>query len=163
MLLSSNRIRFTTTRPEDLDRVLALERDQYNSRYVFRWSREQHQGAMDAIDFLHITIKTSAGIIGYMILHTDSINRVVEFKRLVIGPKGQGYGREAVELLKQLAFEKLNCHRLWLDVYTDNVPAISLYLDLGFVQEGLLRDCQTTAHGYRSMLVMSMLEYEYNK
>src|SRR5690554_3643204 len=105
MLLSSNRIRFTTTRPEDLDRVLALERDQYNSRYVFRWSREQHQRGMEGIYFLQLSIQASAGVNGYLILHTDSINRVVEFKRLVIGPKGQGYGREAVELLKQLAFE----------------------------------------------------------
>jgi RimJ/RimL family protein N-acetyltransferase len=43
-------------------------------------------------------------------------NQSVEFRRIIVTEKNKGYGREALRLIKQLAFERLNAHRLWLDV-----------------------------------------------
>jgi len=142
---------------------MALEQDTYNSQFVFCWTRQEHLQAMAAPSCLHIVIKNrNQQLVGYMILEgVGSQDQSLEFKRLVIGPKGQGYGRETIRLLKKLAFEVLNIHRLWLDVYQDNTPAINLYLSEGFIREGLLRECKKSAQGYRSMVVMSMLEPEY--
>ena len=164
-MLKSDRIQFTPTKPEDLDAVLTMEQDEYNSRFVFSWSRQQHLDAIKDPENLHLAIRSLDGdLLGYMILDgVGTKDKALEFKRMVIGTKGKGYGREAVRLLKKLAFEVLNCHRLWLDVYDDNIPAIDLYYDEGFVKEGLLRDCKWTPEGYRSMLVMSVLKHEYNR
>lgn len=165
MLVRSEKMRFDYTMPDDLDAVLAMEADEYNSRYVFSWSREKHQEAIDSPHYLHLALRGDGdGLLGYMILfRTEPPDNIIEFMRLVIGPKGKGYGREAIRLLKKLTFEVLKCHRLWLDVYEDNSSAIKLYLDEGFVQEGLLRECKWSPSGYRSMLIMSMLEDEYHQ
>ena len=164
MIIKSDRIQFTLTIPEDLDAVLAMEQDDYNSQFVFSWTRQQHLDTIENPSCLHLAIRDAEDLLGYMILSgIGSRDRAIEFKRMVIGPKGKGYGRESVRLLKKLAFEVLGCHRLWLDVFDDNAPAISLYYDEGFVKEGLLRDCKWSPQGFRSMLVMSMLEYEYKK
>lgn len=63
--------------------------------------------------------------------------------------------------MKQICFEILGFHRLWLDVYDDNERAIKLYESEGFVKEGILRDNIRTESGYRSQRIYSMLENEY--
>lgn len=161
--IKTERIYFAFTRPEDVDFVMTLEQDSYNKRFVFSWTRQEHLAAIADPNRLHLVIRDLEDQpVGYMILAgADSADRSLEFMRMVIVPKGRGYGRQAVRLLKLLAFKNLNFHRLWLDVYEDNLPAIKLYLDEGFVQEGLLRECKRSDQGYRSMILMSMLEQEY--
>lgn len=54
--------------------------------------------------------------------------------------RGQGYGREAMELALQFAFHELNLHRVCLTVFSYNEAALQLYEKLGFVQEGTYRE-----------------------
>jgi len=103
-------------------------------------------------------------LIGHIILFgLNNKDKSLEFKRITINQKGFGYGREALKLLKQLCFEDLKYHRLWLDVYDDNVRAIGLYESEGFVQEGLLRDDTKIGNTYRSQRIYSLLEHEFLK
>jgi RimJ/RimL family protein N-acetyltransferase len=88
-------------------------------------------------------------------------------KRLVLhkGGQGFGYGRACVRLLKQMAFRDLKAHRFWLDVKTLNTRAFALYASEGFVEEGRLRESVRVtidgADGYDSLVVMSLLDREY--
>ena len=79
--------------------------------------------------------------------------------------KGQGAGRRCVRLLKQMAFRDLHAHRFWLDVKLLNIRALALYASEGFVEEGRLRESvrinQDGADGYDSLVVMSLLDREY--
>ena len=74
-------------------------------------------------------------------------------------------GRATVRLLKQLAFRDLHAHRFWLDVKLLNTRAQTLYLSEGFVEEGRLRESVrltgNAADGYDSLIVMSLLDREY--
>ncbi len=88
-------------------------------------------------------------------------NKVLEFRRFTITEKGQGFGREALQLLKNLCFEQLKFHRLWLDVFEDNAIAIKLYESEGFLHEGTLRE-----HLYQRVVsdhqkIYAILESEY--
>jgi diamine N-acetyltransferase len=85
----------------------------------------------------------------------------IELKRIVIEKKGQGLGRKALKIIKKLAFEELNAHRLWLYVKEFNHRARHLYKTEGFIEEGLLRDCLKTDQRYESLIVMSILKNEY--
>jgi RimJ/RimL family protein N-acetyltransferase len=89
----------------------------------------------------------------------------VELKRLVLQTKGQGLGRRCVRLLKRMAFRDLHAHRFWLDVKQLNTRALALYASEGFVEEGRLRESVRItggdADGYDSLVVMSMLDREY--
>lgn len=127
---------------------------------------------------------------GFVILQgCRNPNGSVELKRIVLQPKGQGLGRLCVGLLKKMAFLDLRAHRFWLDVKGLNTRAHALYLSEGFVEEGRLRESVRVgpplgrpkadqplteggaqrlgahepdgADGYDSLIVMSMLDREY--
>lgn len=85
----------------------------------------------------------------------------LEFRRIVISDKGHGFGRETLKLVKKIAFEQLNAHRLWLDVRYKNQKAQRLYKSEGFVEEGILRECILYHGSYESLIVMSILKSEY--
>ena len=50
---------------------------------------------------------------------------------------------------------------MWLHVAPENRRAGALYERLGFVEEGIARECVRKADGYASMRVLSLLEAEY--
>ena len=89
-------------------------------------------------------------------------DKSIEFKRIVISEKGKGFGREAVQLVKKIAFETLGAHRLWLEVMEHNGRACQLYQSEGFVSEGLHRESFKQGEKYISLRIMSILADEYN-
>lgn len=74
---------------------------------------------------------------------------------------GKGYGTEAIRLLLDYAFSRLNLHRIYLRVDAGHTAAIKCYQTCGFKQEGRLRDA-VYHHGYfEDQLIMSILRPEY--
>ena len=162
VLMEMDGLMFCLTRPEYLDLISSIEKS--NSDFIFVWPRERHIEAINRMDEVHISVVNSFDreLVGYILLAgAGGEDRAVEFRRMAISVKGKGYGRISVRFIKKYCFEELNCHRLWLDAYTDNERAIGLYNSEGFVQEGIIRECKKHGDGYRSMVVMSMLENEY--
>src|SRR5207245_1459683 len=126
----------------DLDFVLRTERDPENARFVTQWSRDEHAAVMRDPDCAHLILTAAPDErpVGYAILRgLASPDRSIEFKRLAISEKGKGYGREAMRLVKRLAFERLGAHRLWLDVMAHNPRARQRGAPEGFVHAGRLR------------------------
>ncbi len=162
VLMEMDGLMFCLTRPEYLDLVINIEKD--NSDFVFVWQKERHVEAINRMDEMHLSvINTSANeLVGYILLAgVGGEDCSLEFRRMAIADKGKGYGRISVRFIKKYCFEVLKYHRLWLDAYTDNEMAIGLYASEGFVQEGIIRECKKHGDGYRSMVIMSMLENEY--
>jgi RimJ/RimL family protein N-acetyltransferase len=60
-------------------------------------------------------------------------------------------------------FDELSAHRIWLDVFPHNSRARHIYRSVGFVEEGVLRECVKHGDIYRSLVLMSMLESEYKR
>ncbi len=113
----------------------------------------------------HLIIENTAdgSRVGYIILAgLADVNQSIEFRRIVVTEKGKGYGKQALRLVKKLAFDELKAHRLWLDVKEHNVRARHLYEAEGFLAEGVLRECIKADVGFESLLVMSMLRDEYH-
>ena len=162
VLMEMDGLLFCLTRPEYLDMILDIEKD--NSSFVYIWPKKRHIEAMNSEDEMHISIinPEDRKLVGYILLAgTGSGDRALEFRRMAIADKGKGYGRTSIRFIKKYCFGVLKYHRLWLDVFTDNEKAISLYRSEGFIQEGILRDCRKYGDSYRSMVIMSMLEQEY--
>jgi len=152
----------------DLDFVAAVEMDQHNLPFISPWERTQHEGALRFPDFRHFIVEAGehGSRDGFVILQgCRNRHRSVELKRLVLQTKGQGLGRRCVRLLKRMAFRDLHAHRFWLDVKQLNTRALALYASEGFVEEGRLRESVritgADADGYDSLVVMSMLDREY--
>jgi RimJ/RimL family protein N-acetyltransferase len=158
------RVRLRPTMTSDLDYVVSLEQAPENSEFITPWERTQHEGAVRFPDFRHFIVEAGAAFdaAGFVILQgCRNPHGSVELKRIVLQPKGRGFGRACVRLLKQMAFRDLKAHRLWLDVKTLNHRATVLYVSEGFIEEGRLRESVRVAGGYDSLIVMSMLDREY--
>lgn len=157
-------LRLRPTMLSDLDWVGSVEHDPANRPFITPWERTQHEGAVRIPDFRHFIVEAGPETprAGFVILQgLRNPHGSVELKRLVIQTKGQGQGRACVRLLKHMAFAELHAHRFWLDVKSLNVRAQTLYAREGFVEEGRLRESVRAGDGYDSLVVMSMLDREY--
>ncbi len=150
------------TEESDLDYVLSAERSPENRVYVTQWPREKHLAVLTDPDIAHLIVEAEKKV-GYVILAgLQDPNETIELRRVVITEKGLGYGKAAIQKVKQEAFEKYQANRLWLDVKEHNYRAQSLYRSAGFVLEGTLRQCLKAENGhYESLLLMSILRQEY--
>lgn len=166
IVIENEILRLRETTPEDLELVLAIERHEENRRYVYNWPKERHLEAIESEDEKHFMVEEQekGQVVGYIILSSiTSPHHVIEFDRITLSEKGKGYGRQCLRLIKKLCFQAYGCHRLWLDVFDDNPKARKLYESEGFIFEGTLRECKKYAEGYRSMHILSMLSYEYER
>lgn len=162
--LGGRAVRLRPTMLSDLDFVGTVENDPENRPFITPWERVQHEGAVRFPDFRHFIIEAGSGYpsAGFVILQgCRNPHASIELKRLVLQPKGQGFGRTCVRLLAGIAFDDLGAHRFWLDVKSANARALALYRSEGFVEEGRLRDSVRSGSGFDSLIVMSMLEPEH--
>jgi RimJ/RimL family protein N-acetyltransferase len=91
------------------------------------------------------------------------INRSAEYS-IFIGEKeewGKGYASDASRLILDYGFKELNLHRIHLTVKINNLRAIKLYENLGFIEEGVLRESVYKNGKYTDMMCMAILKSEY--
>ncbi|MEM9216485.1 MAG: GNAT family protein [Cyanobacteria bacterium P01_F01_bin.150] len=173
MASSKNMIVLRLTTVEDLEFVIQAEQAEQNGATIGLWTRAEHKEAINNTDIVHFIIEHERRPVGYLILQ-DVMNPHgnLQIRRIVVKEKGQGYGRQSLKLVKKLAFETYQAHRLWLDVKPHNSRAKRLYESEGFVVEGTLRDCvrlNDTHQLFRdgaqqriSVILMSILRSEYS-
>lgn len=157
-------IQLRPTTESDLDFVLWAESVPENLVFIVPGMRQQHSAALTNPNMAHCIIETSDDqrSVGFLIIcGLEDPSRCLEFRKIVITEKGKGFGREALELLKEMAFVTLEMHRLWLDVKEQNQRARHLYSAVGFFEEGLLRECLWNGKTFESLVVMSMLDREF--
>lgn len=149
---------------QDLGFILHAEQSAKTDGFVGGWSEAEHRSAMQDADVAYwlILVPPVTRPVGYVIVRgLESEHGSLELKRLVVSETDRGYGRQALRLVEQRAFDQLGAHRLWLDVFEHNARARHVYASEGFVLEGTLRECVKLPSGYTSLVVMSLLEREY--
>jgi RimJ/RimL family protein N-acetyltransferase len=157
-------ITLSPTTEADIDFVLAAESHPDNSAYIIPWTRERHLEAIIDDDCAHRIIRQSdtGDRLGFLMLFgLASRDKAIEFRRIVIVNQGRGVGRASLRAVKAYAFNKLNAHRLWLDVKSKNVRARHLYQSEGFVEEGVMRECLFEDGQFESLVLMSVLRQEF--
>lgn len=102
--------------------------------------------------------------VGEVVLNSiDFENRVASF-RIALNSSanfGKGYGTEATRLILQHGFERLNLHRIELEVYEFNPRAQHVYEKVGFVREGMRRKTLLWDGEYQGAIIMGILEDEW--
>ncbi len=164
IIKESKLIRLRRTEVKDLDFVINAEREKENAQYVGMWNEEKHIESFSNKDILHLIIEdvNTNKSVGYIIIAgIENKNNNIELKRIVICEKNCGYGRETLKLVKDLSFNELNAHRLWLDARVKNIKAQHIYKSEGFKEERVLRECVLYEGKYESIVIMSILKNEY--
>ena len=100
------------------------------------WLRRQHEDP--TIKMFGIWKGGNAiGVCGFTSI--DRLNRSAEFSLYIIPSlKGQGYGAMALRVLCTHGFRDWGFNRIWGEVFDGN-PALQIFRDVGFHEEGLLR------------------------
>jgi ribosomal-protein-alanine N-acetyltransferase len=68
--------------------------------------------------------------------------------------RGKGYGTEAIKLLTEYAFKRLNLHKLRAGIYSRNVASINAFQKAGFETEAVLRNHVFFNGGYIDLVLM---------
>lgn len=74
------------------------------------------------------------------LLDIDLRNQKAELGRVLVGDisqRGKGRGKMMVQLLCNYAFNHLNLHKVYCEVFADNARALETYLKCGFEQTGI--------------------------
>ena len=71
--------------------------------------------------------------------------------------RGKKVGSRVAKMMVDYAFEKMNLHRVFLRVYSDNAAAIKSYENAGFVREALLRDDVFVNGKFRDIVLMAII------
>ena len=148
--------------PDDLPYIVQLEGKFRDLGFIGGDDLATHERQISDPDCAYFVVHTEDGPAGSVILRgLHSKNKSVELKRIVIAEPGQGLGRKVLAEIMRKAFCEHSAHRLWLDTFEDNTRARHVYRSLGFVEEGMLRECVKYEARYRSLVLMSILEHEY--
>ncbi len=173
-MIIGSRLRLRAIEPEDLPLLVCWRNDPAVYAHFYeheplslaaqrRWF-EAFQQRADEKYWLAEALDDPRPVGTIALVKLDWRNRRAELGRVLIAAgelRGAGYGRELCELALRYAFHHLNLHRITLDVFADNEPAVALYRRLGFVEEGRLRQHVFADGGYRDVLMFALLAEEF--
>lgn len=156
-------ISLRSTRPDDVEFVLAAERSPDARPWITLREREEHLAAIAWEEADHLIVEADGEPVGFALLFgVGSRHRSMEIRTIVISRPGEGVGREALRLIIDRAFAAHGSHRVWLDVIDHNERARRAYAAVGFKEEGALRECWLNEEGrFETLLIASILEAEW--
>lgn len=154
-------IRLATS--SDLPRIATLERTPWARQFVGQWSVERHIATFAGRDArYYVSGPAGEDLQAYAILRgLEEESGSIELKRIVVAKPGFGLGRSILKELIRITFTEFKAHRMFLDVYDDNLRARHLYENLGFRYEGIMRDAARRDNVWCDLHLMSLLEDEY--
>lgn len=164
-MMQTERLFITEAEISEIPYIIALESHKDNRDYLWIGTEEEHRAEIEDANHLLLVFKrkTDREKIGYALVRLNKKSEIFELRRIAIGDKRKGYGREVMEALMKEAFENMGINRFWLDVYPDNIFGINLYESLGMHKDGVLRQNYKSERGYLDQIIYSMLREEYFK
>jgi diamine N-acetyltransferase len=156
-------MKFRSATQADIAQICVIERLPEFRTMVGSWPEDQHMRMLADPGAAYLVAEGQAGrIAGFAILQgLLSEHRQVELKRLVVRTANQGIGRQLLTEVADRAFGENSAHRLFLDVFVTNDRARHVYENFGFRNEGIMRDAIYRDGAYHSLVLMSLLETEY--
>lgn len=154
---------FRDATPADIPQICALERLPEFRTFVGSWPEAEHLRMLENPAVVYMVAEDQKGKVGAcaILQGLGSEHRAVELKRLVVAIPNQGLGRKLLTRVVDRVFGEYRAHRLFLDVFVDNERARHVYETFGFRKEGVMRDAIYRDGAYHSLVLMSLLESEY--
>lgn len=128
------------------------------------WLKDAQKKQKDGTDYTLTIFTKQNKPIGVIGLHNIEDSSRKADMGIMIGEKaywGKGYGREAIVLMLDFAFNVLNMHSLSLGAYSYNTRAIRSYAAVGFKEAGRLREARFWGGKYYDIIKMDILAQEF--
>ena len=128
-----------------------------------RWFEQWASRTDEKLFMITLKDRTPIGTIG--MVKIDLRSRKAEGGRLLLGKlewREQGYGAEAQYLLFKYAFEHLNLHKIYVEVFKFHTAIISLHKKFGMTQAGLLKEHVFRNGQYEDIIIMELFREDFN-
>lgn len=123
---------------------------------------EELQSDRSRILFMIETVEgTTVGTIGLEKIDWRNQHAAIGQFLLAAEHRGLGYAEEAGRLLIQYAFQELNLHRLYSEIFAWNRPVIEWDKFYGFQEEGVLRQAVFSGGMFQDVVILSLLREEW--
>ena len=171
--LNGKNIYLRALEPEDLEFIYAIENDEniwevsstitpYSKFLIRQYLENAHQDIYEAKQLrLAICKKESSEAIGLI----DLFDFDVKNKRAGVGiiiqneaDRNNGFGKEALGLLINYAFEQLQLHQLYANIGTENKASESLFTTFGFEKIGIKKDWNFTNNAFHDEAVFQLIK-----
>jgi RimJ/RimL family protein N-acetyltransferase len=113
----------------------------------------------------HLPVEFACHIGNITLLNIHPTFRSAEIS-IIIGDqdsRGQGYGTEAIKLLVDHAFTRMNLNRLQAGAVEANIGSIRAFEKAGFQREGISRQAYYCNGEYQNVQIMSILKSDWRK
>jgi RimJ/RimL family protein N-acetyltransferase len=113
-----------------------------------------------------IEIIESKNLIGITVLRDiNLIYRTAEFAFYVgdQSQRGKGFAKEALIMTLRFAFFKLGLNRIFVKILEENRTTIKIHEQVGFQQEGILRNSVFKNNCYKNQHYMAILKDEFKE
>lgn len=159
--------------PEDLEFIYAIENDEniwevsntitpYSKFLIRQYLENAHQDIYEAKQLrLAICKKDNATAIGLI----DLFDFDVKNKRGGVGiiiqneiDRNSGFGKEALKLVIDYAFEHLQMHQLYANIGTENKASLSLFTTFGFEKIGVKKDWNFIGDTFQDEAVFQLIK-----
>lgn len=125
-----------------------FEQREDTAKHIILYSEEKHQREMVKDNVLYLSIYTGDNLAGFIILATEDAYRNVEFRRIVVGTKGRGYGQRAISAMESYCASTFCTKRIWLDVFRSNFRGRHIYAKLGY------KEFDSKPHAWGELVLM---------
>lgn len=174
-ILKSKRLTLREILVTDLNRMFAILSREDVTRFYGLEAVKNSSEVMELIHYFNEMFTTKKGIRWGIIenetnllIGTCGFNSYNERnKRAEIGYElhpdywNKGFASEAISSVLTYGFDALHLNRIAAIVYPENIPSQKLLRNLGFIEEGLLRDYLIQGDQYHSTIVFSILQNEW--
>jgi len=173
--LSTKRLRLRELRESDAPVLLSIFSNPHTMRYYgsekmtgieeiegMLMSFKQGFEKKQAIRF-GIELKETGELIGTCGVHNwaKRVNRIEMGYELNQEKEGNGYMSEALTAMIPFAFQQMNIHRIGALIHPNNESSRKLVQNLGFREEGVLRDYVYAGGEYMDLIMYSILIKEW--
>ena len=163
ILIEGKRLRLRRAKESDIDYIMNLQYAPENLKFIVPHDKnfQLEVAKSDGSEKMNIIVEEIETVepVGYFLIQIDEFE--IEWRHIIIGKKGVGYGREGFQLLMRWSFEVKKFHRAWLDCKDYNQVALNLYESSGMVREGLLRETLLTNGVYENLVLFGILDREF--
>ena len=173
MTLHGNTIYLRALEPEDLEFVYAIENDEniwevsntitpYSKFLIRQYLENAHQDIYEAKQLrLVICKKGNSEAIGLI----DLFDFDAKNKRAGVGiiiqndvDRNNGFGKQALSLVINYAFEQLQLHQLYANIGTENKASESLFTTFGFEKIGVKKDWNFINNAFHDEAVYQLIK-----
>ena len=130
--MTSPTIRLRASEESELADFVLMEQDADTAPHILPTSLQQHRQQFAREDILYLTIERGSESCGYFILALETDGCSVEFRRIVVAPRGAGIGQRAIPAMEAWCRDRLGRQRIWLDVFDTNPRGQHVYEKLGY-------------------------------